>query len=378
MRAPVVVLALLVAPPAFAADPEPKYEGKPLPYWVQRLQKAETDKDRDDAAEALKAFGPDAAPALPTFIEMLADHSPTYRARVIDIVAAIGPKAKDARPVIAKRLLAARGAPHHYADAVAAMVAISPEPKDAVADLVPLLGKHDWNASALRAICAAGPDAKDAIPAIRKYVRGELAAKEKDSGVYIAGFRDLAKLGPDVVPLLVELLDSDHARDDALACLEVLGPKAKGAVPALVKFLKHADAEVRCRSAVLLWRLEKDPAGVPVLAELLKADPTLTDGRSAPFGVKSNIAADAARALGEIGPAARAALPQLRSVVAIGLPASVLSRASFELGTERHGDTVYVRSGSKGYEASVRCQALADAGRAAADAIDKIEQGPRK
>ncbi len=95
-----VLLALLFAAtsvPALAADkpkPEPKYEGKPLDYWVKRLPKAETDEARDAAANAIKAFGEDAARRYRRLWKCSPIIRHLYRVRVIHIITTIGPKRK--------------------------------------------------------------------------------------------------------------------------------------------------------------------------------------------------------------------------------------------------------------------------------------------
>lgn len=381
-------VVLFVGSPALVADkPEPKYEGKPLAYWVQRLQKAETDKDRDDAAEALKAFGPDAAPALPTFIEMLADHSPSYRARVIGIVGAIGPKAEAARPVIAKRLKEARTGYYDYAAALAAMVAISPEPKDAVSDLSALLEKTRWPNSIVEALCNIGPEAKDAMPAIQRHVMNELAAWEKEPHSQGQSFRlgCLAKLGPDAVPLLVETLTAHdgYGRENALNCLHELGPKAAKAAPALVKFLRHDSAAVRLRVATVLWAIDKNSAAVTALAELVQTDPAL---REAPTGLpvlSPRFAVSAARLLGDIGPDARAALPRLREVAALGRTFWLLTGGRDDSPFEQRSNSYPIAGrvvvpSAEWYEQWRNVAARLEVGQAAEDAIDKIEQGPKK
>ena len=72
------VLLVVASTPVFAADkPELRYEGKPLADWVTRFKKADTREQRYAAANAIVAFGADAAPAVPALIEMLADLSPT-------------------------------------------------------------------------------------------------------------------------------------------------------------------------------------------------------------------------------------------------------------------------------------------------------------
>ncbi|QJW98302.1 hypothetical protein FTUN_5890 [Frigoriglobus tundricola] len=371
-----VVLVIASAPALAAEEPVPKYEGKPLEYWVTRFQKAETDEQRRDAAAAIRAFGADAAPALPTFIEMLADHSPGYRAFVIDMIAAIGPKAQEARPFIRKLIQDPKSPPYGGVDAI---VAISPEPKEAAQLLAPLLENGEVKSSVYRALCDIGPDAKDALPAIRRYVLNIIATTERRPGSHRFDCAGLAKLGPDVVPLAVEMLETHdgRGRDEALTCLEELGAKANKAVPSLLKLLKHDDAESRYRAAVMLWKWEKNTAAVPALASVLTAEAKIRRDR---LQVESNFAADAARMLGEIGPDAKAVLPALREAVTIGIPASVLSKVYFDLAiTSYPGTAVYLVSGKeKEYELHLRYQSLVTVAQAAEEAINKIEGKAKK
>jgi hypothetical protein len=70
------ILGGLLCTPVPAEEPrKPRYEGKPLSYWIERLQKCENNVDRCAAAEAIKAFGPDAVSAVPALVEMLDDRS---------------------------------------------------------------------------------------------------------------------------------------------------------------------------------------------------------------------------------------------------------------------------------------------------------------
>jgi HEAT repeat protein len=319
MRAVLVgALVVVTSASALAADkPEPKYEGKPLEYWVSRFQKAENDKDRADAVEALKVFGPDAVRALPAFIEMLDDRSPGYRRQVLQIIAAIGPKAKGARSAIVR--LIKDGKDPQYTVAIEAIVAISSDPKEAVPVLIPLLEDANADFYAYCALCEMGPAAKEALPTIRRYVLKELAAMEKEKRTTFYRAYDLTKFGGDAVPLLVEMLDAcgGCGRADALDGLEKLGPRATAATPALLKLLKHDDPVACLRAALILWKLEKHPAVVTACAELLSAVPDIMYN---PDGIRSggeSVAVHAATFLGDIGPDARAALPQLREAVAV-------------------------------------------------------------
>lgn len=380
MRAALAVLVLVVGMPVLAADkPEPKYEGKPLAYWVQRFQKAENDKDRDAAVEALQAFGPDAAPALPAFIEMLADHSLTYRARVIGIIATIGPKAQSARPIIVKLVKDKKTA--YFDDSIKAIVATSSDPKDAAEALAPLLEAPDRADAIYSALCELGPDAKGAIPAIRQYVLKELAAKEKDEKRNVWSLASLSKLGPDAVPLLVEMLDahSGCGRDVALDCLQTLGPKATNAAPVLVKLLAHDDPIVRFRVAPALWAIDKNPAAVAALGELLKVDPAI---QYAPheYTQSVSVAVEAAKLLGAIGPDAKAALPQLRETAALGRALWLLAGGS-DWPFDKPGSRVLIPIAYTETATDRQWRDIGDrirVGVFAESAIDKIEQKPKK
>jgi HEAT repeat protein len=367
------VLLVIASAPALAADkPELRYEGKPLADWVTRFQKADTREQRTAAANAILAFGADAAPAVPALIEMLSDLSPTFRYEVIDLLGALGPIAKDARPAILKlrrekKILFVPGA-------VTGFVAVFPNSKDAVPDLIPYLNDTDDDVYVYSALCNMGPAAKDAIPAIRQYVLKKLAAKETGKDTTTSGLYSLSELGPDAVPLLIEMLDvhGGYGRMVAIGCLEELGPKAIKAAPALVKLLKHDDAETRYRAAKVLWKLDKNPAVVPALVGLLAAEANIVDDIPAwrhSKDLKSNFAADAAKMLGEIGPDAKEALPALRKVVAIGIPASVLCGAYQSLGAH---------STDEEYKQILRLCALVAVAEAAAEAINKIEGRPKK
>src|SRR5579871_6438840 len=86
---------------------------------------------------------------------------------------------------------------------------------------------------------------------------------------------------------------------DGLVCEEAaevvssLGATARGAVPALKELLKHDLPSVRSKAAMALWRIDG-----------YVAERELTDGLRDPA---KSVRLDAARALAQIGPAARAA-----------------------------------------------------------------------
>ena len=323
MRATSLLVVLALCPAATAAEkPEPKYEGKPLGFWIEKFQKAETDKDQAVAEGAVIAFGPDAAPAVPLLVEMLHDRSRSYRNRVANMLCAVGPAAKGAVPDLIKMLE-------------------EKSPRD----------PHQ----VIRVLCAIGPDAKAAIPAIRRVVLGYLTSKDEpavDLWRYNAfNYYDFANLGPAAVPMLLDTIDlfdtwpgglSEIAVVNCFGSLRELGPAAKEAAPRLTQLLKHEAPQFRLEAARTLWKVEKDPAVVPVLVAIVKGDDHM-------------LARKAAEALGEIGPAAKDALPALKALLPKEEPARVIP------GFAPAPDT-----------------SLWELRPTARDAIRKIEQNPKK
>ena len=87
----------------YAAEKKvPRYEGKPLDYWVKRLQNAKDQDERIKVRAILIAFGPAAAPAIPELLEILDDYSEEFRREAAEILGEIGPAAKAATPPLVK------------------------------------------------------------------------------------------------------------------------------------------------------------------------------------------------------------------------------------------------------------------------------------
>jgi HEAT repeat protein len=320
MRAVLIFFAFsLFNPSAIAQNPKPNYKGKPLVYWVERLQKAETDKDQVAAADAIKAFGPDAASAVPTLIEMLLnDRSGEFRWFVSLILCDISHTAKGTVPELVKRLkeLQARKAGEEKESEntsdmsilIRLLGSIGPDAKDAVPVLIVALDHPELREETVRSLCEIGPGAKDAIPALRRLVLDlivDLEKKQEPVGRSLEAFScyDLHKLGPDVLPLLLELIDLPGVLGKRIALrefyIEELGPAAKKAAPKLAPLLQDKDPQIRYWTADVLWNIEKNTAVVPVLVGLLNVNEPFLDRWAATL-------------LGEIGSDAKEALPALK------------------------------------------------------------------
>lgn len=85
----------------------------------------------------------------------------------------------------------------------------------------------------------------------------------------------LEKMGPDVVPELIKVLQEKDARlrHDILAIFYDLGPEAKAAVPCLVSLIQDPD-EAECNRLMvgkILWKMGPDAKeSVPVLVGIIK------------------------------------------------------------------------------------------------------------
>lgn len=124
----------------------------------------------------------------------------------------------------------------------------------------------DQREHAAEALGYLGPQAKEAIPALR--------ASLNDDFPYIRTrcAEALAKMGPDAVPTFITALSNANAdvRSVAAGSLGTLGEDAASAAPALVKALGDSDSTVRNRAATALERL--GASSVEPVAALLTDD----------------------------------------------------------------------------------------------------------
>jgi HEAT repeat protein len=301
MRAILLLAAFVTLAASASAQPEPRYKGKPLAYWVDRLQNAETDKEQQETAVALQAFGPDAVSAVPKLVEMLDDRSPEFRKLVYETLRELGPAAKGAVPDLIKLLKQKHERNTQYA--IWLLEKLGPDAKDAVPELMKFLDAPGYREDAVGALCAIGPASREVLPAIRRALLDALSPEPTGGTVMEEVLNQLHRLGPDAAPMLVDLIASETPKGMAYGISELgnIGPGAVKAAPRLAEFLTHEDLELRRLAAIALCKINKSVKAVQVLAALL-SEPTWH-------------ACPAAEALGEMGPDAREALPALRAAL---------------------------------------------------------------
>jgi HEAT repeat protein len=215
-------------------------------------------------ARALGAIGPDAAPAVSSLTAALADKDAKVRAYSAYALGEIGPAAKPALSTLAGMIEDTDATVRR--EAIKALGKVGPHP-EVVDALVDVLKKAP---------------AAEVPPALHS----------------------LAEFGDAVVPDMIEALDHEKARYWACLVLAEIGPKAKEAVPALVKALGDKRREVRREAVLALGHIGPGAAAaVPQIVPLL-------DDQGG--GVRSG----SVWSLGAMGPAAQAALPALKKKTA--------------------------------------------------------------
>jgi hypothetical protein len=156
-----------------------------------------------------------------------------------------------------------------------------------------------------RALGNLGGQAHRVLPVIHAALK-EAALADHDESVRTQATHALLQVGPEPDSQVAGLIDAlrnelEVLRFHAAVALGNLGRAARPAVPALIHTsLWDEDHAVRVEAAVALWKIDrKGPLVIPVLSKALTDDNEL-------------ICWMAADALGQIGPEAREAVPELQ------------------------------------------------------------------
>jgi HEAT repeat protein len=266
-----------------------------IPVFVSALEHGD-EGARYDAAERLKDMGPWAAPAVPALIRALKDAEGTNRCAVAEALGEIGREAAQAAPALVSAL-------QHDEDDEVRSYAVESLGKIADPTTIPALidavASDDENVRfpAIEALERFGLAAKAAVASLMQAARDD-----ESNGCFAA--KALGSIDADGVstPLLIELLGSEDSRMRQFAAfgLRRLGGKAGAAQQALHDRLTDGDPSVRVAVAEAYWAVSgKQDEAVQVLQSIIHAP---TDGR---------VRMMAAGALSELGPAAKAAVPDL-------------------------------------------------------------------
>ena len=210
----------------------------------------------------------------------------------------MGSTAKDAIPDLI--MLVGDSDPRVRSSSADALGRIGPGTKNAVPKLAELLNdpNEDVRKAAAEGVGKIGRGAENAISDLIKLL-GDVSANVRTSGATALG-----QIGPgtkDAVPDLIKLLkDPDvHVRASAAWALGQIGRAAENAVPDLIRMLEDHSANVRASCADALGRIgwaTKDT--IDALIKSLRDDD---------FVVRRSVI----EALGQLGPVAKSAIPEL-------------------------------------------------------------------
>ena len=261
MRVVAVVFIMMVfCPPCFSDDPVlpkvaqsgpvvsvrprvPKYEGKPLAYWLEQFQKAGNAVELEIASYVIREFGSDVGPAIPALVDVLYDHSPAYRYIALTTLKDLGSNAHAAAPDVAKLLKQ--------------QLALTPETR------ARRFNKSECSeCGELIATLAAIAEAKDAASLLVEALK-RLDPRERR--LMFCAASSLWKLAKNelAIPVLIELLNDDDPEmiRDAAVMLSEIGPSATKALPALKVALKRKWPN---RSPIITASGSLMPAGVAI------------------------------------------------------------------------------------------------------------------
>ncbi len=248
-----------------------------------------------------------------------------------------GPLDRD--PPLANWLVAlSHDSPLEQPQAGAARGGISP-PLAAVPSLLSLLKDADANVR-LRTILAVGDlagELRRVLPALRTALE-QAALHDGDDGIRAEAAQALLRAGPQPATEAAALLDALHSQLDvvrfhAAIALGDLGPAGQPAVPALIHAsLWDEEPAVRVGAAMALWKIDRNgPLVLQVLVQALDNPNEL-------------ICWVAAEYLGQMGPAARLAVPALQQALHRRYKLSVIP-TSLRLALERIDPKAPAQSG---------------------------------
>lgn len=323
----------------------PEWAKDSLPALVDKL----TDEDwevRSKALAVLGGLGLEVRPAIPAVIEVLKDPESQVRSQAIEFLgwlplepqlvvpalvdaldvkrddrrlvvkslARFGPKAKAGVPSLLK-ILQEPEHPEGHRDGlretvIHALGEIRSHGKLVVPVLLPLLKDESLRVQdeTMDTLTKLGPEAKDALPTLFEI------AKDKASDLRPNALYAIAVVGPDhkdVIPMLISALeDKDGSvQKFAVNALAHIGPPAKAAIPALSKVLRAKENDWLLDFAIDAFAKigVEDKEVLPILIQALEPG--------------NECHSSAAKALGEIGPAAKQAVPALLKLLSDKDPA---------------------------------------------------------
>jgi HEAT repeat protein len=271
-----------------------------LPEFVKDTLSAGLASDdnmtRARTAEALGAIGEAAAESAPALVEALGDDNDRVRAKAVEALGKIG---ESAAAVAVPRLVRALKDPDNWVSALAAeaLGEMGSSADEAVPALVRSLRHPNPHvrANSAEALGKLGPAARAAVEPL------ERATADEDGGVRLGAVRALGEVGqptPETIRVVRAALadPAPHTRAAAADAFGLWGDAGEEIRADLLGLLEDTNDEVKARTARVLPKVtEGTPTVVDALCRRLADDDS------------DWVRVEAARALGQLGPAAATA-----------------------------------------------------------------------
>lgn len=247
-------MVLLIA----CGKPEPRYQRMPISVYLKRLG-SDREATVDRAKEALIAIG---EPGVPYILDNWKKASNERRYLLAEVLAGIGPGAKEAVPVLVKEL---DGLDEKMIGlCAAALGAIGPPAAPAARRMASLLRSSDTSTQVglLKGLGGIGPAAAEAVPLVM-----EAAQRDKTR---TAAIKALGNMGPKAVEAMKKWLEEGSSSQRMIACevLSYAGKDASDALPYLTSAFKDKDPNLRMTAVRAIG--QAGPDAVVVLDELIR------------------------------------------------------------------------------------------------------------
>jgi HEAT repeat protein len=262
-----------------------------------------SEKVRNSALLALRRIGRGAHEAVPELMEILNSDDKSLFAGAIDLLGEIGTASSEAKVVLEGFMLGED--PHLSILACRALLRILPADDEDRPLTIPILidaFKSDSEPVRNAATAALGSAGPIAVPELIELVEDH--ATDSESAGYAAAA--LAQMGPAAAPAVTALVLALQSSKEpvvvqAALTLGAIGPDAKAAAPNLKKLLSAKPAPIRGAALRALGNIGSDAAVVDIATALGDRD--------------ERVRFEAASALGTIGPEAKAAIANLISAL---------------------------------------------------------------
>jgi HEAT repeat protein len=298
---------------------EPTFDGRSVASWREELiQRFETLDGRD--VKAVSLVSQRDPKAIPILVKLLADPDFRVRFKAADYLGYFGPKGKAALLPLTQALHDRSVSVRQVsALAVGAMGKEAAEAKPALVLLTDADEEFFVRIASVKALWLVTDDPELVVPILQAMLKERDRRKPgyPDNSGRCSIAELLGEIGPraqKAIPDLVAYVEdaTDHwaGRKYGREALGRIGPLAKEAVPALRAGLKDPDISARVAAAVAMWKVTGKDSDelVDVLRQAL---------REALPGEFANPIEDAIEGLGEFGPKAKPAVPDLLGVLAL-------------------------------------------------------------